>query len=87
MFVLKCFMNFVLLLGGILSVENAAAPVIRRNVYPVSALEGRPLIIKTYPGIENYQSDIYEVYAEPYNYVRYTNVFSVEVLVNCWCGL
>nr|AIG92783.1 extracellular superoxide dismutase [Dastarcus helophoroides] len=29
---------------------------------------GRPLLIKTFPGIDNFQSDLYEVYAEPYTY-------------------
>lgn len=71
MFALKCFLGCVMLFSGILSVNNAAVPLVRRNVYPVSELEGRPLIIKQYPGIENYQSDLYEVYATPYQYVRF----------------
>ncbi|KAF5291995.1 hypothetical protein FQA39_LY14112 [Lamprigera yunnana] len=28
----------------------------------------RPLLIKSYPGIENIQSDLYEVYQEPFTY-------------------
>lgn len=30
---------------------------------------GRQLIVKQFPGVENYQSDLYEVYVEPYTYV------------------
>ncbi|KAF5306168.1 hypothetical protein FQR65_LT07444 [Abscondita terminalis] len=34
----------------------------------IANLADRPLFIKTYPAIENVQSDLYEVYQEPYFY-------------------
>ncbi|XP_050302087.1 superoxide dismutase [Cu-Zn]-like [Anthonomus grandis grandis] len=30
--------------------------------------DGRPLTIKAYPAVENYQSDLYEVFQEPFNF-------------------
>ena len=52
--------------------DNAAMQAIsvRNALYEVPGLGNRPLIIKMYPAVENFQSDLYEVYAEPYNYVR-----------------
>ncbi|CAH0556024.1 unnamed protein product [Brassicogethes aeneus] len=39
------------------------------SLYPAPQIvPGRPLIVKNYPAVENYQSDLYEVYAEPYSY-------------------
>lgn len=43
---------------------------VQNALYEVPGLGNRPLFIKMYPAVENYQSDLYEVYAEPYNYVR-----------------
>lgn len=42
---------------------------IKKSLYDVPGLGNRPLIIKAYPSIENYQSDLYEVYADPYIFV------------------
>ncbi|XP_044263380.1 superoxide dismutase [Cu-Zn]-like [Tribolium madens] len=63
--VLLCF-TFV----TIKTVQSAAMQTlaIRNALYQVPGLGNRPLIIKMYPGVENYQSDIYEVYAEPYTF-------------------
>lgn len=45
-------------------------PVVKkRSLYPVGSLEPRPLVIKSYPAIDDFQSDLYEVYAQPYPYV------------------
>jgi Cu-Zn family superoxide dismutase len=41
---------------------------VQNALYEVPGLGNRPLFIKMYPAVENYQSDLYEVYAEPYNY-------------------
>lgn len=41
---------------------------------------GRNLIIKTLPAVEGYQSNVYEVYMEPYLYV--SNLFSFYWV---WC--
>ncbi|XP_049823625.1 superoxide dismutase [Cu-Zn]-like [Aethina tumida] len=47
--------------------DNVAA----NNLFPASQIApGRPLIIKNYPAVENYQSELYEVYAEPYQYAQ-----------------
>lgn len=52
---------------GIVCVVGSGAPMVeKRSLYPV---EARPLIIKSYPAVEDYQSDLYEVYAQPYPYV------------------
>ncbi|XP_060529826.1 uncharacterized protein LOC132704089 [Cylas formicarius] len=50
--------------------EGAALQTVgvKNALYGVPDLEGPPLIIKSYPAIENYQSDLYEVYMEPYKY-------------------
>ncbi|KAF2881791.1 hypothetical protein ILUMI_24386 [Ignelater luminosus] len=49
----------ILIVVNVVSIES----VIGGDIYPV-----RPLLIKTYPAVDNYQSDIYEVYQEPYTY-------------------
>lgn len=38
-------------------------------LYQEPGLIQRPLIVKSYPAVDNYQSDLYEVYMEPYTYV------------------
>lgn len=55
--------NFAVLILIIVSAASVKS-VIGGDVYPV-----RPLFIKAYPAVDNYQSDIYEVYQEPYPYV------------------
>lgn len=46
------------------------APVVeKRSLYPVGSLEARPLIIRSYPAVEDFRSNLYEVYAQPYPYV------------------
>lgn len=63
------FLIFVLLeFYGVYSASLEAVAV-RNALYEVPGLGNRPLIIKMYPAIENYQSDLYEVYTEPYYYV------------------
>lgn len=44
---------------------------VQSPLYHLPVLDGqhRPLIVKSYPAVENYQSDLYEVYMEPYGYV------------------
>nr|ALR99799.1 putative extracellular copper/zinc superoxide dismutase [Phaedon cochleariae] len=51
-------------------VDNAALQAIgvKNSLYDIPGLGERPLMIKAYPAVENYQSDLYEVYAEPYTY-------------------
>nr|AXY54994.1 extracellular copper/zinc superoxide dismutase [Microdera punctipennis] len=59
----------VLALCGLLAsgVSGAALQAVGvRNA--LFELGNRPLIIKMFPAVENYQSDLYEVYAEPYTY-------------------
>lgn len=67
------YVGVFLVIGAVfLSAVDGAVPAVRRSLYPErepAGLETHPLIIKTYPGVDNYQSDIYEVYAEPYPYV------------------
>lgn len=64
---LSFFLCVVLLSVGAQDLgDNVAA----NNLFPASQIApGRPLIIKNYPAVENYQSELYEVYAEPYQYV------------------
>ncbi|RZC22664.1 superoxide dismutase [Cu-Zn], partial [Asbolus verrucosus] len=57
----------LLLVGGAYSAALQALGM-ENALYEVPGLGNRPLIIKMYPAVENYQSDLYEVYAEPYNY-------------------
>lgn len=58
---------YVLVLSAayVASVQSTgfAATAEQGPLYPV-----RPLLIKSYPGVENYQSDVYEVFQEPYPY-------------------
>ncbi|CAG9760572.1 unnamed protein product [Ceutorhynchus assimilis] len=39
----------------------------KNTIYGISG-NGKPLTIKAFPAIANYQSDLYEVYQEPYHY-------------------
>ncbi|CAH1181670.1 unnamed protein product [Phyllotreta striolata] len=39
---------------------------VKNTLYELPGLGNRPVLIKTIPGIENYRSDIFEVYMEPY---------------------
>lgn len=59
----------VIVAGGGDAVDGAAlqAVSLRNALHP--GFESHPLMIKSYPAVENYQSDLYEVYAEPYTYV------------------
>lgn len=68
---LKLITNLCFILFFINKSENAAlqAMGVRNALYEVPGLGSRPLVIKMYPAVENYQSDVYEVFAEPYNYV------------------
>ncbi|XP_017772663.1 PREDICTED: superoxide dismutase [Cu-Zn], chloroplastic-like [Nicrophorus vespilloides] len=58
------------LLLGMSHVRPSALPAvgIQGALYNVPGIGHRPLIIKPYPGIENVQSDLYEVYMEPYTF-------------------
>ncbi|KAG5882063.1 hypothetical protein JTB14_007725 [Gonioctena quinquepunctata] len=60
----------VLMIVVIKGVQNAALQSlgVKNALNGVPGLGNRPLKIKAYPAIENYQSDLYEVYAEPYTY-------------------
>lgn len=59
---------FKLLVFVITQTENAALQSvgIKNSLYEIPGLGNQPVMIKAIPGIENYQSDIFEVYAEPY---------------------
>ncbi|XP_023012315.1 superoxide dismutase [Cu-Zn] [Leptinotarsa decemlineata] len=50
--------------------DNAALQSVgvKNSLYEVPGLGNRPLMIKAFPGVENFQSDLFEVYAEPYTY-------------------
>lgn len=65
-----CFL--VLILGiSYNHVSGGALPAVgvESSLYQIPSLGQRPLIVKSYPAVENYQSDLYEVYMEPYTYV------------------
>lgn len=63
---LRCAFSYLLIVFVIVY----GAPVVKkRSLYPVDALEARPLIIKSYPAVEDYRSELYEIYAQPYPYV------------------
>lgn len=57
--------NIFMILCAILVHVNCGVTRVSRALYH---LPGRPLIIKPYPGVENVQSDLYEVYMEPYTF-------------------
>nr|ALN12439.1 putative copper/zinc superoxide dismutase [Chrysomela lapponica]ALN12444.1 putative copper/zinc superoxide dismutase [Chrysomela lapponica] len=63
-------------------VENAALQTTggENTLYDVTGIGGRPLMVKAYPAVENYQSDLFEVYAEPYTYDLRAQV-AIAVLV------
>ncbi|CAH1104107.1 unnamed protein product [Psylliodes chrysocephalus] len=65
---------FKLLVFVITQTENAALQSvgIKNSLYEIPGLGNQPVMIKAIPGIENYQSDIFEVYAEPYLQNLYT---------------
>lgn len=46
-----------------------ASPILPDQLYETPPLRNRPLIVKAYPAVGNYQSNLYEVYMEPYTYV------------------
>lgn len=48
---------------------------VQSSLYQIPDLGQRPLIVKSYPAVENYQSDLYEVYMEPYTFVSVLDCF------------
>lgn len=72
----------ILLLCILNSYVNCAAlqTVGVQNALQNVPANGRPLIIKSFPAIENYQSDLYEVYAQPYSYVSGVKWFLISYL-------
>lgn len=50
-------------------IYTAAVPAVETNRGFFDTPLIRPLLIKAYPGIDDIQSDLYEVYMEPFNYV------------------
>lgn len=67
---MKCLFHLCETLIVLLSLRDSilSALPIENGIYPLNNF-GRRLIIKPFPGIENLQSDLYEVFMEPYGYV------------------
>ncbi|XP_018573175.1 superoxide dismutase [Cu-Zn]-like [Anoplophora glabripennis] len=67
LFIVKSGLLTVLSISGVYSAALESIGI-KKSLYEIPGLGNRPLIIKAYPAVENYQSDLYEVYAEPYIY-------------------
>lgn len=72
----------LLFLSGLFAVfgGRTVSSVQSDQLYQTPPLRNRPLIVKALPAVENYQSNLYEVYMEPYTYV--SHLFLVFHLLN-----
>lgn len=63
----------IFMVSFIVNIKLFWAFPVENGVYPLNRL-GR-LLIKPFPAIENLQSDLYEVFMEPYGYVSIKHTY------------